>query len=189
MAESLRFAAVRTSCLFLLALALALPALAGGPAVCHDEGRYRVIARPTDAVGTDFLVKRHLRGRSLPPCRYLPRPGDIEIPNEDAEYFLGLQGDFLVLDSGTAPEPRGLRIWDLAKRQKVYSGSYSQPVTIDAGGVRFWQETGPASDAACPQAAHWREQHLGAAMEAEVRMGFADLRVVPLGPTRCSARQ
>ena len=175
--------------LCLLSLSLPMLASAAGRTICHDEGRYRVIARPTDSVGTDFLVKPVVRGRSIPACKYFPRAGDLEIRNENAEYFLGLQGDILILDSGTAPEPRGLVLWNLATRKKVYTGSYSQPVKIDATGMSFWQESGPATDATCPQAAQWRAQGLGAAVEAEVHLAFADLRVVPLGATRCSARQ
>ena len=177
-----------------LALALSLfvsssAVCAAARSTCHDEGRYRVIARPTDSVGTDFLVKQLVRGRSVPACKYLPRAGDLEIRNENAEYFLGVQGDILILDSGTAPEPRGLVLWNLATRQKVYTGSYSQPVKIDADGMSFWQESGPATDANCPQAATWRAQGLGAALESEVRLAFQDMRLSPLGATRCSARQ
>jgi len=177
-----------------LALAVVLSSLsvavaAASRPVCHDEGRYRVIARSTDSVGTDFLVKQLGRGRSIPPCKYLVRDGDLEIRNETAEYFLGLQDSLLILDSGTAPEPRGLVIWDLQKRQKVFTGSYAKPVGIDESGITFWQQSGEATDANCPQAAGWRAQGLGAALETEVRLGFDDMKVVPGTATRCSARQ
>ena len=175
------------SCLLLSALPLV--ASAAGRAVCHDEGRFRVIAKPAESVGTDFLVKQLGRGRSIPPCKYLVREGDLEIRNENAEYFLGLTESFLVLDSGTAPEPRGLVIWDLQKRQKVFTGSYSKPVSIDATGITFWQPGGDATDANCPQAAGWRAQGLGAALETEVRLGFADMKPVAGAATRCAARQ
>ena len=52
-------------------------------------------------------------------CEYVAKPDDLEIRNEWAEYFLGLQGDLLILDSGTGPDPRGLIIWDLKKQKKV----------------------------------------------------------------------
>lgn len=157
--------------------------------VCHDERRFRVIAKPTASVGTDFLVKQLGRGRSIPPCKYLVREGDLEIRNENAEYFLGMTGSFLVLDSGTAPEPRGIIIWDLQKRQKMYTGTYAKPVSIDDRGITFWQQRGEATDANCPQAAGWRAQGLGAALETEVRLDFADMKPVPGAATRCSARQ
>lgn len=168
---------------------LSVVALAATRPECHDEGRFRVIAKPTESVGTDFLVKQLGRGRSIPPCKYLVREGDFEIRNENAEYFLGMAGSFLVLDSGTAPEPRGLVIWDLQKRQKVFTGSYSKPVSIDESGITFWQPGGEATDANCPQAAGWRAQGLGAALETEVRLGFADMKPVAGAATRCAARQ
>ncbi len=179
---------VRFLAVFLLA-ALPLAATAATKTVCQDGGRYRVVSKPTDSVGTDFLVKYTGRGRSIPPCKYVVRPGDFEIRNESAEYFLGLEGPLLILDSGTAPEPRGLIIWDLEKRQKVYTGTYSPPYDIDRDGIAFWMPSGEATDANCPQAAGWRAQGLGAALETQVRLGFSDLKVVPGTATRCSARQ
>lgn len=175
------------SCLVLVIFPLV--ASAAGRTVCHDDGRYRVIARPAASVGTDFLVKQLGRGRSIPACKYLPREGDLEIRNESAEYFLGLEGAFLILDSGTAPEPRGLIVWDLAKRQKVFTGSYSGPVAIDGDGIDFWQPSGEATEANCPQAAAWRAQGLGAGLEVRTRLAFADMKPVASSETRCSARQ
>ena len=173
----------------LLLASLPFFASAASPVVCHDNGRYRVVARPTDAVGTDFLVQRRGRQSERQACNYTPRPGDLEIRNESAEYFLALRGSRLVLDSGTAPEPRGLVIWDLDKRAKVYSGTYSSPYRIDRTGMNFWMPSGEATQDNCPQAALWRAQGLGAALETRVRLNFADLKVVPGASLRCSARQ
>jgi hypothetical protein len=176
-------------CLALALSCASIGVLAATRTACHDDGRYRVIARPAASAGTDFLVKQLGRGRSIPPCKYLPREGDVEIRNENAEYFLGLEGEFLILDSGTAPEPRGLIVWDIAKRQKVYTGSYSGPVSIDGDGIGFWQPAGEATDANCPQAAGWRAQGLGAGLEVRVRLAFTDMKTVPGTETRCTARQ
>jgi hypothetical protein len=178
----------RLATAFLLA-AIPLAASAAGKTVCHDGGRYRVVAKATESVGTDLLVKYAARGRSIPACRYVVREGDFEIRNEKAEYFLGLQGALLILDSGTAPEPRGLIVWDLEKRQKVFTGTYSPPYSIDAAGMRFWAQSGDATDATCPQAAGWRASGLGAALETETTLNFADMSLTPSANTRCSARQ
>lgn len=180
-------AACQASCLLLAALPFFV--CAAGHVVCHDNAQYRVVARPTDAVGTDFLVQRKGPGDDRQACSYAPRPGDLEIRNEDAEYFLALQGAKLLLDSGTAPEPRGLIIWDLDKRAKVYSGPYSSPYRIDRTGMTFWMPSGEATQDKCPQAALWRAQGLGAALETQARLTFADLKVVPGSAVRCSARQ
>jgi hypothetical protein len=173
----------------LLIAAIPLAATAAGKTACHDGGRYRVVAKATESVGTDFLIKYTPRGRSIPACRYAVRAGDFEIRNERAEYFLGLQGALLILDSGTAPEPRGLIVWDLEKRQKVFTGTYSPPYSIDAAGMRFWAQSSEATDANCPQAAGWRANGLGAALETETTLNFADLSLTPSENTRCSARQ
>lgn len=173
----------------LLLASLPFFASAAGHVVCHDNARYRVVARPTDAVGTDFLVQHGGRESERQACNYTPRPGDLEIRNEGAEYFLALRGSKLVLDSGTAPEPRGLVIWDLDKRAKVYTGTYSSPYRIDRTGMNFWMPSGEATQDNCPQAALWRAQGLGAALETQVRLNFADLTVRPSAAVRCSARQ
>ena len=174
---------------FLLFAILPTMASAADSTVCHDEGRYRVVARPTGSVGTDFLVKYTGHGRNDSPCLYAALSGDFEIRNENAEYLLALQPPLLILDSGTAPEPRGLIVWDLDQRRKVYSGSYSPPYSIDREGMRFWIQSGPGTDADCPQAAEWRAKGLGTAVETEVRLVFADYRVVQSEAIRCSARQ
>ncbi len=174
----------------LLLAAIPLAATAAGKTACHDGGRYRVVAKATESVGTDLLIKYTARGRSIPPaCRYVVSAGDFEIRNERAEYFLGLRGALLILDSGTAPEPRGLIVWDLEKRQKVFTGTYSPPYSIDAAGMRFWAQSGEATDTTCPQAAGWRANGLGAALETETTLNFADLSLTPSVNTRCSARQ
>ena len=177
-------AVFQASCLLLASL----PVFAG-TVVCHDAGRYRVVARPTDSVGTDFLVQSRGPGDDRRACNYMPRPGDLEIRNESAEYFLALRGSKLLLDSGTAPEPRGLIIWDLDKRAKVYAGTYSSPYRVDRTGISFWMPSGEATESQCPQAAPWRMQGLGAALETQVRLNFADLKLVPSRVVRCSPRQ
>jgi hypothetical protein len=73
---------------------------------------------------------------------YLPGQGDFEIRNEWAEYFAGLKGDLLILDSTTGPGPSGLTIWDLKKRKKVYEGSWSDPEESKDDSLVYWTETG-----------------------------------------------
>lgn len=179
------------SCVALLVLlcAIASGAHADGETVCHDGNGYRVVAKRVEPLGSDFLIRKTDYDAGTLPCVYEVKPGDFEIRNEQAEYFLALLDSHLILDSGTAPEPRGLIVWDLDTRRKVYSGSYSPPYSIDRDGIRFWVGSGAASDANCPQAAGWREQGLGAALEAEVRLDFSDYQVVRGTGTRCSARQ
>lgn len=156
--------------------------------ICHDTSDYRVIEAPTENVGTHFLIKYKTVTSPDPECRYVVADGDFELRNEDAEYFLGLTGDLLILDSGTGPEPRGLIIWNLHTRTKVYSGRYAD-ASLEASAMTFWIESGAATDANCPEAAEWRTSGLGAVIETRVRLDFGDFKLTRSSATRCQARQ
>ena len=107
--------------------ALPLSAAATGSATCHDGEQYRVIAKPAESAGHHFITRKKMPGDDGKPCLYSVEPGDFEIRNKNAAHFLALAGSLLILDSGTAPEPRDLILWDVKKRIKVYSGTYSPP--------------------------------------------------------------
>jgi hypothetical protein len=169
--------------------ALPFSAAATGSATCHDGEQYRVIAKPAESAGHHFITRKKMPGDDGKPCLYSVEPGDFEIRNKNAAHFLALAGSLLILDRGTAPEPRDLILWDVEKRIKVYSGTYSGPYRIESNGIYFWQQSGEATDANCAQAARWREQGLGAAIETEVWLGFVDFRIVRGAATRCTARQ
>ncbi len=92
-----------------------------GSAMCHLYASYTVIVRERqDALGSDIFVRPPAQAS----CAADSLPGDYVFRNEWAEYFLGLRGDYLVLDSGTGPDLRGLIIIDLRTRRRVFQGSY-----------------------------------------------------------------
>lgn len=182
---------LRSICLGVLLLAptpiivLAKPGLE-----CHKTKGFMVVGRGVvDAVGTDFLIKPMAKKNLSSPCEYSVQPGDFEIPNETAEYFLGLQRDLLILDSGTGPSPRSLIIWDIAKRKKVYAGSYSEPLKISPSKLVFWMESTPATEINCPEKSRWQADGLGAAIETKVKLSLLDFKIIKLTNTRCSPRQ
>lgn len=176
----------------LLFMTLVPVATAEEIATCHESSRYMIVEGSTGEVGTNFLVKYKRQKGEPPVCKYVVNPGDFEIPNEEAEYFFGLQGNLLILDSGTGPDPRGLIIWDLSKKKKVYTGTYSgeeEEAKIKPGYMEFWLETGRATDENCPKAKEWRANGLGAAIETWVRLDLSDFTVTKSSKTRCSPRQ
>lgn len=175
--------------LFLCAAVTPTGTPAAEHAVCHEAGNFRIVVKATGSVGHDFIVKKIRPDQVTSPCNFHIEPEDMEIRNENAEHFLALEGSLLILDSGTAPGPRGLILWDIEKGIKVYSGSYSGPYRIERNGMYFWLHSGDATDANCAQAVRWREQGLGAAIETEVWLGFADYRLVQGTAKRCVARQ
>ena len=173
-----------TVCLLLWA-----PAVRAADVACHASADYFVIERETGAVGRDFLIKPRHVVHAIPACFYATAPADFEIRNEAAEYFLALQGHYLILDSGTAPEPRGLIVWDLRQRHKIFAGTYASPYAIKPGHIEYWLESAAATDRNCPARQQWATLGLGAAVETQVRLRLADARILRSRRTRCSQRQ
>jgi hypothetical protein len=175
---------------FLLSfVALVSTATAEEKAVCHESSDYLIVEGSTGEVGIHFLVKYKSKKNPRLTCEYVIKPDDLEIRNEWAEYFLGLQGDLLILDSGTGPDLRGIIIWDLKKQKKVYTGTYSGEVKIETEYMEFWLKTGDANDENCPEGKEWKVGGLGAAIETWVHLDFSDFKLTKSSKTRCSPRQ
>lgn len=156
---------------------------------CYPTPQYFLIEKDVkDGVGTDFLIKYRSKAKKAPPCNYVVESGDLEIKNEWAEYYAGLKGDLLILDSTTGPGPSGLTIWDLKKRKKVFEGSWSDAIVQDDS-ILYWTETGNATHENCPGLAEWESQGLGGAIETKVLLRFSDFTITKTKETRCSPRQ
>jgi hypothetical protein len=96
-------------------------------ATCYVHAWYIVVARElTDQVGSDLFVRPAATGR----CDADSLPGDYVLRNEWAEYFAGLRGDVLFIDSGTGPDIRDLILVDLRARRRLLAMSY---VDLDTG--------------------------------------------------------
>jgi hypothetical protein len=90
-------------------------------ATCYRHARWIVVERPlTESVGSDLFIRPHSTDR----CDADSLPGDLVLRNEWAEYFGGLRGDVLLIDSGTGPDIRGLILVDLRGRRRIATLSY-----------------------------------------------------------------
>ena len=88
--------------------------------VCYHHARYIVVQRRGKEVGSDLFVRPATSGR----CEPDSLPGDFVWRNKDAEYFLGLRGDVLFIDSGTGPDFRGLIVINLRTRRQLLHTDY-----------------------------------------------------------------
>ena len=185
----------RSACCGLLLLSLARHARAQEPlfdsagvrqvdgATCYQHARYTVVARERQGeVGSDIVVHAGPGG----PCTGDSVAGDYVFHNEWAEYFAGLIGDDMVLDSGTGPDLRGLIVIDLTTRRRVFDGSY---VELEAGGpagsLGIWQGyelTHPGPGCEAPDG-------LGPGVDSLVWLDLRSGRVRYAGRTRCAVRQ
>lgn len=157
---------------------------------CYDSPKYFVLAKEIlGNSGTDFLIKYKSRPNEKLPCNYIPGRNDFEIKNEWAEYYAGLKGDLLILDSTTGPGPSGLIIWDLKKRKKVFDGTWSDAEESKDNTLVYWLETGEANYKNCPELKKWKSQGLEGAIETKVILDLSNFKISKTKETRCSPRQ
>lgn len=158
---------------------------------CVGNTKYFVIESDlTDSVGSSHLVKYKGNENQNYECKYVVNNGDLEIKNEWAEYILALENNFLILDSGTGPSPRGLIVYDLITRKKVYTDLYSKPVNIQNGTIDYWAEsTEKATKENCQKFQEYEKDGLGSAIDVHISIDLKTLVKKELGEKRCDARQ
>ena len=160
---------------------------------CYAFKKYVVFTTETeDGVGEDIRIA--LRGESSGAkqlCDDKSAKTYFTIKNDDSNFFFGLFEDYLFVDIGTGPEPRGLSVFDLSRKKKIYDASYNTPIKIGAGAtLDFWmplEKDLPKKQ--CPQAKKWEAQGLGFGFERRVILDLKTLKERTLGQPRCTPRQ
>lgn len=158
---------------------------------CVSNDKYFVVEKGLiDSVGSDILVKYKSTKDQKYSCEYLASDSDFQIKNELAEYVLALENNFLILDSGTGPQPRRLIVYDLISRKKVFTDSYSNPIAVNNDTVTYWSPVNTKPDETnCPKLTEYTSLGLGAEIEAHVVLTLSTLNKTELGEYRCSATQ
>jgi len=160
----------------------------GGNA-CYIYDSFTVISRAArGSVGSDTLVKAGGQG-SKTSCKWEESGALMIIRNRDAEYFFGISGSFLFIDSGTGADSRTFMVYDLGKKKKVFSSLYSGVPVISGNVLLFWIPSGAANKAGCPDYDTWTASGLSVVKESEVRLDLLSMEHAPTGRSRCSARQ
>lgn len=108
----------------------------------------------------------------------------------EAMFFKALAGNFLIIDQGTAPYPRGLLIYNLNLKRQVFSDRYSTPLDIKSDTINYWASTTQQVTVAnCPDSAQWFASGLGAEIETHVSLNLSTLTKTNLEETRCRSMQ
>jgi hypothetical protein len=152
--------------------------------ICHESSNYLAISRPMiSSPGSDLLIKYKASASQKIPCNYFVEKNDFELKNNGgSNYFMGLEGKFLIMDSGTAVNNRGITVYDLSKQDKVFSDLYSsgEPV-IDNNTITYWTNTNELTTIEnCPQL-----YNSGGAIVSQVFFDFSTLIKKDLGNIRC----
>lgn len=160
---------------------------------CSSNSKYFVISKisidsrkfPTG--GTDFLIKYKKGENQNIACDYSVEKNDFEIKNNGENYFMALEGKFLLVDSGTAASVRGLTIYDLEKRSKILEDSYcpdnspSRAFVIKNNTVTYWVNTPePVNAQNCPQF-----YNSGGRIVSHILFDMSTLVKKDLGEKRC----
>jgi hypothetical protein len=159
---------------------------------CFQYHNYVVVTKDLlNSVGSDMFIKYFNWDMGYYNVEDITNEHDFQIKNEWAEYFQGIYKHYLFIDSGTGPGPRGLIIYNLRTKKKVFESEYSEPVFIDAKGIfSFWKTSEiPATEENCPEYSKFRADGFGVAIEKKVLLNLNDLGLSETGEAHCSSRQ
>lgn len=158
---------------------------------CHQNDRYFIVVRTRDIeVGEDILVKTKSSPADDFACVYEVGSGDREFKGAEADYFFDLSGDRLLIDQGTAPPPRRIKVIGLDTGKEIYTDLYNRPAAVEGVKFTYWKPTDEAPTAAnCPELPQWEANGLGAGIEEQVTLDLETLDLIESGETRCTARQ
>ena len=157
---------------------------------CNENSKYFVLSN--SYLGS-FIVKYKTTPDQKISCIYSVTNPDFEIKGLEATYFLALTDNFLILDQGTAPPPRGLLVYDLRSRKQVYSDTYADfaiPTTTNGDTITYWDPTNekPTSKN-CSSLNEYTADGLGVVIESQVSLDLNSLSKKDLGEYRCSPTQ
>jgi hypothetical protein len=143
-----------------------------GSLKCYDNPKYFAIDSEIGSV----LVKYKTSADQNFSCAYTVDMGDFQTPTGSPDYFLGFASNFLVIDSGTSPEPHGLIIYDLNTQKEVFTDSYSSPIEIQDSAITYWGPTKTIpTKANCPQFDQLTADGLGMVIEQHVTLTLPGL--------------
>ncbi len=158
---------------------------------CNDSPKYFAVEKSlSDSVGSDILIKYKKNSEQNFPCVYAVASGDFELKNVLAEYFLAFTDNFLVLDSGTAPEPRGVIVYDLRSHKNVFTDSYAKPVIVKGDTLTYFSKTdsNPTLEN-CPNLNEYKGNGLGAVIMSKITVDLSSFSKKELGVFDCRATQ
>ena len=172
-------------------LAVTASASADGSVRCYQNEAYFVAEKYSEEQ-QHILIKNKTANDPNYACSYLVEAADFEI-KDAATFYLNLVNNFLLVDKGTAPGTRGLDIYDLSSRAKVYSGYYGSgetPIEVVDNSIMFWEPTSiKATSDNCPDLAENEKNYFTSVIEEYTKFDLLSLERTSLNEFRCAARQ
>ncbi len=118
---------------------------------CYDRSKYFIITRAdlSGNAGDDILVKFKINKQQKIDCDYKVGEDDFEIKNSctdglncyRAQHFSYIKDNLLIIDEGTGTS-RSFIIYDLDKREKLFSDNYSAGLfELKENILNYWRKT------------------------------------------------
>ena len=158
---------------------------------CYGSAKFVAVQKGNgDSAGSSILIKYRKDPSQVLSCDYTIAKDDFEIKNDIPIYFLAFTDNFLALDSGTAPWPRGLIVLDLNSRKIVFTDKYSKPFSVKGDSITYLSETAQEPTVTnCPNLNDLRSKGLGAVLMNKVTVDLATLSKKSADSTACIATQ
>ncbi len=158
---------------------------------CHESSKYFVVEKSlAPNVGSNIIIKYKTTPSQKLACAYNVNSGDFEITNANAQYFLAFTDNFILIDQGTAPEPRELIVYDLRTQKQVFTDSYAKPVDVAGDSITYLSKTNiKPTTQNCPDLKTYTENGLGAVIMSKVTVNLLTLSRKDLGQSQCRATQ
>lgn len=157
-----------------------------GAGRCLVFSKYVVKTIQGEDIGESVSVYKRGAATSLESSCQTANPAYLEV-NDSENYFYGLSGSRLFIDSGTSVESRGLEIYDLGSRKSIFNESYSGDAKlVDGKFVVFDSPSdrkGPLKT--CKEAAKWKRDGGGVGWVQGKRLDLQTLKVINVGTLRC----
>jgi len=154
---------------------------------CFVFANYIVKTDHIDADGDNISVfKRSPSTNAKNACSAKGMPY-LRVHDEDNNSFYGLYEKYLFVDSGTSVDSRGLDIYDLLSRKKVFSDGYMNDAKLVGGRFLIFDapsdKRGPIK--ACPHAAKWKREGGGVGWLQAHQLDLQTLKKTTIGTLHC----
>lgn len=160
---------------------------------CYESAQYLVIDKNPGLPGLDLAIRHKSDPNEIISCEAeasLSAQGATILQNDLPEDVIGLSEQFLIIDSGTAPPPRGLIVYNLDTQTSTFMDTYSPPVTIATGTITYWEKTKTApTPSNCSNLSQFQTEGLDAVIEEQISLDLATLKKTDLGQMQCVPTQ
>ncbi len=162
----------------------------GSSSGCFIFNQYTISVQRSGQAGDIITVRKRSKGNEVN-CDAKSKELIMTIDGTDStETFAGVYNHLIFTDSGTGPDGRGVAIYDLRKRKRVYSATYAtDELRIENNALIFYKELDLKNKRQCPDADKLKSEGWDYGFEQKIRIDLKSLREETIGEITCSPRQ